>query len=164
MTTQYISSLDDSVIEAYMNLMNAIIGKVHSLGLTKKVTFAETKDFLKTKITQPKSVLLFLYEENDLVGTGCISPSGYETAKHYCEISKVMVDPTLHGKGYGKQIMKSLEEKAKELGYTHILLDSWDSNFSFYEKCGYEKVGKIPDFVLSQGKYHDLYYFAKKIK
>jgi GNAT superfamily N-acetyltransferase len=130
MTIKYITSIDNVVTKSYMTLMNTIIGKVHSLGLTKKLTFEETKDFLEAKIAQPNSTLLFLYEDTYLVGTGCISPSGYETAKHYCEISKVMVNPTMQGKGYGKQIMDELEQKAKELGYTHILLDSWDSNFS----------------------------------
>lgn len=161
----FITALSDDLINAYATLANTVIGKVHSIGFTKELDYPAAKQFLSQKIHVPRASLLMVYEGDNLIGTGYVSPSGYETTKHYCEISKVMVDPNTQGKGIGKQIMQQLEEKARQLDYTHALLDTWDvpSIVAFYEKCGYTIVGKIPDFVFYKGKFHDSYYLAKKL-
>ncbi|MFH1182057.1 MAG: GNAT family N-acetyltransferase, partial [Candidatus Woesearchaeota archaeon] len=108
---------------------------------------------------------ILIYDKENLIGTGYIGPSNYQTTKHYCEISKVMVDPAIQGKGIGKLIMERLEKYAKKAGYTHIILDTWDIPHivRFYKKCRYKVVGKIPEFVRYKGKYHDVYNLAKKL-
>jgi len=165
MNFQYLTELNDDIIKEYMNLTNKVIKKVHSIGFVEDLKLETTKEFLKSKITKPKSALVLIFEDNKLIGTGYLCPTGYATTQHYGEISKVMVDPDTQGKGIGKKIMDELERKSKELGFTHLLLDTWDVEYivKFYEKCGFKQVGRIPEFVKYKGKYHDSYFFAKKI-
>ncbi|RSM56813.1 N-acetyltransferase [Actinoplanes sp. ATCC 53533] len=39
-----------------------------------------------------------------------------------CEITRMRVDPSVQGRGYGKQILTTLEEHAQRLGYHHAVL------------------------------------------
>jgi ribosomal protein S18 acetylase RimI-like enzyme len=53
----------------------------------------------------------------------------------------VRIDEKSRGKGYGKQIMLLLEEKARELGLKSLALHVFGSNQvarGLYEKLGYE--------------------------
>ena len=165
MQFKYLRNLSDRVVKDYMHLTNSVLKKDHSIGLVKNLTHKSAKEFLKSKISREKSAFLLVYQNSELVGTGYICPSGYQTTKHYCEISKVMVDPDYQGHGTGRKIMQKLEEKAKQLGFTHVILDTWDIPHIvlFYEKCGYTIVGRIPEFVKYKGEYHDCFYFAKKL-
>ncbi len=55
-------------------------------------------------------------------------------------IYDIMVNQDMRGKGYGFQIMNALEEKAKELGQSSILLHVFGHNtpaIELYKKCGY---------------------------
>jgi GNAT superfamily N-acetyltransferase len=55
-------------------------------------------------------------------------------------IYDIMVNQDMRGKGYGFQIMNALEEKAKELGQSTILLHVFGHNtpaIELYKKCGY---------------------------
>jgi len=161
-----LNEINTDIIKDYMSLTNSVIKKTHSIGFLEELNFDSCKNFLEQKILKSRSALILLYEHDILVGTGYISSSGYDTTKHYAEISKVMVNPNTQGKGYGKAIMIELENKAKELDYTHIMLDTWDVDYivNFYKKCGYTQVGIIPEFVKYEGKYHDTYIFAKKLE
>ncbi|MBN2423276.1 GNAT family N-acetyltransferase [Candidatus Woesearchaeota archaeon] len=165
MELKYLSKLNEDIIEQYMNLTNEVIKKIHSIGFIKDLDFKATKKFLKSKISKPKSALLLLFDKGRIIATGYIGPSGHDTTQHYAQISKVMVDPKVQGKGYGKKIMAELERKAKEIGYSHILIDTWNVDYivRFYKKCGYRQVGIIPDFVKYKGEFHDSYLFAKKL-
>lgn len=165
MDFKYLTQLNDDIIRQYMNLTNKVIKKVHSIGFLEDLNADTAKDFLNSKITEPKSALLLVFENEKLIGTGYLGPSGYATTQHYGKISKVMVNPYIQGKGVGKIIVDELERKAKKIGYTNILLGTWDVDYivKFYEKCGYKQVGRIPEFVKYKGKYHDSYFFAKKL-
>jgi GNAT superfamily N-acetyltransferase len=165
MNFKFLSEISDKQVKEYMDLANKVIENVHSIGFLEPLDLEATEKLLNKQIKVQNSALLFIDNKEKLVGTGYIAPSGYQTTKHYCAISKVMVDPDAQGKGIGTQIMLKLEVKAKDMGYTHVLLNTWDipSIVEFYKNCGYAVVGKIPDFVFYKGHYHDSYYFAKKL-
>jgi ribosomal protein S18 acetylase RimI-like enzyme len=155
--------VSEEIITQYMNLTNKVIKGVHSIGFINGLDSTSSKDFLQS--IKARSAVLFVYEKNKLIASGYLENSGYLTTQHYGKISKVMVDPEYQGKGIGKVIMEKLEEKAKELGYTHIFVSTWDVDYiiKFYKKCGYKQVGIIPEFVKYKGKYHDSHNFFKKL-
>lgn len=165
MEFKYLTELDDDIIKKYMDLTNNVIRKSHSIGFLESLDFDTTKELLMGKIMKPMSALVVAYDDGTLIGTGYLGPSGYATTRHYGEISKVMVDPNTQGRGIGKKIMDELEKKAIEIGFTHLLLDTWDIDhiIKFYKKCGYAQVGIIPEFINYNGEFHDSYIFAKKL-
>lgn len=59
------------------------------------------------------------------------------------EIKRMRTDPDLWGHGYGREMLERLESRARELGYTKMILDTGDKNkraMDLYEKNGYRKV------------------------
>ncbi len=78
-----------------------------------------------------------LYLENQLHAIARLDNTAEQTIS---QVRFVAVDLNHQGKGYGKQIMESVEERAKELGKTTMILHARDYALHFYTKIGYERV------------------------
>jgi GNAT superfamily N-acetyltransferase len=61
------------------------------------------------------------------------------------ELDLMHVEPEHRGKGIGKSLIRAIENFAKSNGLTAIRLNSptWQG-VGFYEKCGYNEMGRIP--------------------
>lgn len=63
------------------------------------------------------------------------------------EIKILYVDNNSRGKGIGRELVKFIEEEAKRLGYTELLVRSAerykDTAYGFYKKMGYKTVGTV---------------------
>jgi len=64
-----------------------------------------------------------------IIGIGGIKDSG--------EVKTAYVEPDFQGMGYGKKIMRFLEEKAKEKGISKLFLWSSPRHIEFYKKLGF---------------------------
>jgi GNAT superfamily N-acetyltransferase len=69
---------------------------------------------------------------NDVVGTGTLRGN---------EIQTVFVDPSNHGMGYGKRLMRHLENAARDRGVSEITLRSSLTSKGFYESLEYQAQG-----------------------
>ena len=61
-----------------------------------------------------------------------------------CELVKLYLHPTARGKGLGRDLMFKCFDKAKELGYENIYLESMpelNQAVSLYEKIGFNHLG-----------------------
>ena len=58
---------------------------------------------------------------------------------------QVAVAPEFQGKGIGHDLVKYAEKRAKEAGYSRIIMHAMLSVVSFYEKMGYSQEGEIFD-------------------
>ena len=75
-----------------------------------------------------KGYTIILEKSNKMVGTGSIVDN---------EIMRVFVDPAFQKQGFGKLIMKKLEEKALSQGIDVIKLDASIPAKKFYDDLGY---------------------------
>ncbi|MDQ3394820.1 MAG: GNAT family N-acetyltransferase [Bacteroidota bacterium] len=57
-------------------------------------------------------------------------------------LDNMFILPEYIGKGYGKILIEDLVDKAKSLGVSKIILDAEPNAEKFYEKYGFEVVGK----------------------
>jgi GNAT superfamily N-acetyltransferase len=78
----------------------------------------------------------------------------------------IAVDPKIHGKGIGKQLVKYMEEDLKSAGGNLILIETsgkaqYEGERKFYEKCAYEVQTVIKDFYRSGD---DLFVFRKYLQ
>ncbi|WP_062056839.1 GNAT family N-acetyltransferase [Aquimarina longa] len=88
---------------------------------------------------------------------GVLSGIGYWSG---LEIKVLWVKKEYRKKGIGSQILKHVEELAKEKGATISMLDTFDFQAEeFYLKNGYVVIGEIKDFP----KGHRRIYFSKKL-
>lgn len=82
----------------------------------------------------------FLVAEKDgvLVGMGAICLYG---PKNTAQIKRMRVRPDLQGQGLGPHLLKLLEERARQLGYTTMVLDTVVDTpaQAFYERYGYRE-------------------------
>jgi predicted GNAT family N-acyltransferase len=83
-----------------------------------------------------------LYDNKKLVAVARLD----SVDQSICQARFVAVESNLQGKGYGKEIMNALENKAERLGYYKMILHARDYALPFYEKLGYTLVG--PSYVL----------------
>ena len=68
------------------------------------------------------------------------------------EIEAVYVSPPMARRGVGSQILRVLEERARQLGLDCVHVDSALNAVSFYEKAGYERIGKSQHRLQSGGE------------
>lgn len=78
-----------------------------------------------------------LYDNHKLVAIARLDQVDQAT----CQARFVAVETDSQGKGYGREIMNALENKAERLGYSKLILHARDYALPFYEKLGYTLVG-----------------------
>ena len=76
------------------------------------------------------------------------------------EVTRLRIRRELQGQGLGTAVLRRLTERARELGYTELFLDTLSTNtpaHRFFEKAGFARSGggKI-------GRY-ELYYYTKAL-
>jgi putative acetyltransferase len=102
--------------------------------------YDESTSHLSTLFVNNKGAYWVIEENNKIIGCGGIFPTeGLPTAT--CELVKLYLYPEARGKGLGRDLMFKCFEKAKELGYERIYLESMpelNHAVSLYEKLGFE--------------------------
>ena len=94
-------------------------------------------------------VLFCAYRDARLVGTVQLAPAGKPNARHRAEVQKLLVLQTHRGQGIGKDLMRTVEAKALQLGRSLLVLDTrqGDPAETLYARLGYVKAGVIPDYA-----------------
>ncbi|HSX48485.1 MAG TPA: GNAT family N-acetyltransferase [Candidatus Nanoarchaeia archaeon] len=85
--------------------------------------------------------LLVGLDDDTIVAMGAIRREDDET----CELKRVVVEPSYQGKGIGQQVVDALETRAKQLGFSQVILDTTIKQVAaqhLYEKNGYRQVGR----------------------
>ncbi|TCI93123.1 GNAT family N-acetyltransferase [Tenacibaculum sp. M341] len=99
-------------------------------------------DTLFELFQEEKSILWVSEVNGETIGCCGIFPTeGLEDG--YCELVKFYISDSVRGKGVGKELMLKSIESAKELGYTHIYLESlphFSKAISMYEKSGFKQL------------------------
>jgi acetyltransferase len=100
---------------------------------------------------QPYRVLLVALEGEEVVGTAQLDLASRPNGLHRAEVMKVMVHTEHRRKGIGTALMKAVEEKARELKRTTLVLDTREGDVAedLYLKAGFIRSGIIPNFARS---------------
>ena len=85
----------------------------------------------------------FIRNELDEIVAGCC---GWTWA-HACQIQSLWVHSSWRGHGYGRTLLESAENEARERNCKVILIGSYSFQApTFYQKCGYELAWQLNDF------------------
>ncbi len=79
--------------------------------------------------------------DDKLVGGLILAPLDNEKIR----LMQVAVDTVYRGEGVGRELVKYAEKRAKEAGYSQIIMHAMLSVVGFYEKLGYHAEGDIFD-------------------
>lgn len=103
-----------------------------------------TDELYETFATAPKSGYFIAELNGEVIGGSGIYPTK-NLPEGYAELVKIYLKKEYRGKGIGKQLMNKSIAYAKELGYTHLYLESFPSlkeAIVLYEKIGFERIEK----------------------
>jgi acetyltransferase len=89
--------------------------------------------------------------ELGLVGSAQLELAMRANARHRAEVTKVMVHRRARRRGVGRALMLALEDHARQLGRTTLILDTRQGDLSeaLYRTVGWTFAGAIPDYARS---------------
>lgn len=105
----------------------------------KVQNYDEELEDLEMKYGMPRGRLLLAYYDNNLAG--CIGLKKIDEAN--CEMKRLYVRPQFRGKHIGDYLVKEMIKSAKEIGYSHMLLDTLpflQSAVHMYKKYGFYEI------------------------
>ena len=108
--------------------------------------------------------LLVAEKNGRVVGSVQLELATKPNARHRAEVQKLLVHSLHRKQGLGQALMSAVEEVARDLGRTLLVLDTLhgDNGERLYAKCGYVRVGEIPGYAsLSDGSLHATVLFYK---
>jgi N-acetylglutamate synthase and related acetyltransferases len=88
--------------------------------------------------------------EGRVIGTVQLITDLPENQPHRAEVAKLLVHSCGRRKGVARALMDALERQAAASGKTVLVLDTSTGSGAetFYQQCGWTKVGEIPRFAL----------------
>ncbi|MDF7802028.1 GNAT family N-acetyltransferase [Pontiellaceae bacterium B1224] len=132
-----------------MNITNLTEGDLPALASLYKNFWGEESSLEKMKATfsrlqsNPDYIFLVAHCDNQVVGSvmGIICHELYGDCKPFMVIEDLIVDQNARRQGIGSQLMKSIEDEAKQRDCCHILLvtetDRSDAR-QFYASLGFD--------------------------
>ena len=97
-----------------------------------------------------KRFYLIAVEEEELVGG--IGLAECDLFPECAELQKLYLTDKVKGRRLGYELVKRIEEKARELGYKRMYLETHtnlDIAIHLYEKCGYKEISRPSEVVHS---------------
>lgn len=106
------------------------------------------------------------WQKEALVGTVTLALARQDNGGHRAEVAKLMVHPATRRQGIARLLLDRLEEKARTLGRTLLVLDTVTGGTAegMYARFGYQRVGVIPDFAAgARGGFEATTVFYKRL-
>ena len=110
--------------------------------------YDEGLDHLSAYYSRPGRAYFVLTEDGKVIGG--IGFAGLESMKDTAELQKLYLTDRVKGRGTGYEMIRRIEDKARELGYKKMYLETHtnlEAAVHLYEKCGFHQIPK-PDFVI----------------
>lgn len=101
-------------------------------------------------ITEFNMSFWIIKKDEEIVGIGGLSDilpviKIFSKTNNPCELKILYLDNKFRGQGFGKILLNFLEEKAREIKYTELMIRSAEkyknTAYGFYEKMGYKNIG-----------------------
>lgn len=101
--------------------------------------WTEELNGLPGKYAPPSGCLLLIYDGHEPVGCGALRDLG----DGVCEMKRLYLRPSQRGSGLGREVSEKLMQRARELGYARIRLDTLRRlvpAIKLYQALGFEEI------------------------
>lgn len=105
-------------------------------------------------------------DDTGVVGFVQVIPVPMANQAHRAEVSKLLVHRRARRQGLGARLMREAEEAARDLGRSHLVLDTakGDEAERLYARLGWSRVGEIPNYGYDpNGALRTAVYFWKSV-
>ena|SRR2546421_1844471 len=125
-----------------------------SVGFLPPLSFESAKQYwleALNEVGQGKRIILVSSEAGHVTGAVQLALIIKPNSPHRAEIQKLMVHTSFRNRGVARALMEALEETARTLGRTLLVLDTEQGSLAekLYERYGYIRAGVIPQYVVS---------------
>lgn len=125
--------------------------KKYSLDIPGTVYFDDNLNHLSDFYTadQDRRFYYIVTDESDRL-IGGIGLAEFEFVDDCCELQKLYLADEVKGAGLSYRLIDMIEDKARELGYKRMYLETHDNlaaAIHVYEKCGYKEIEKPESIV-----------------
>ena len=110
-------------------------------------------------------VLLAAWCDGQLAGTVQLVLAQQPNAPHRAEVAKMLVDPAFQRRGIGRALMQRVEQTARGIGRSLLVLDTGagSGGEALYRGLGWQEVGRIPGYAReADGREVDTILFWKR--
>jgi len=128
----------------------ASVSFMHPMTLAKAADF--WRDVAASMARGERALIVAEDAEGRIIGTAQAIWATPENQPHRADISKMLVHRRARKLGVGAAVLQAAERTAAESGRKLLVLDTAsDDAARLYERCGWQRVGTIPDFALWPG-------------
>lgn len=152
----FVLSFDEAKenIAALGEVLRACVEGGAGVGFVLPFSQGGAEAFWKSQLAALESgsgYLLVARFDGRIVGTVMLQLAQQDNGRHRAEIAKLLVHPDARRKGLARRLLNAADDLALSLGRTLLVLDTvtGDTAESVYPKCGYVRVGVIPDYAVS---------------
>jgi GNAT superfamily N-acetyltransferase len=148
-------------VEYFEYLRDAAIKNLGATGFVKNPREYVKNIFPEFASINPYQGIIYLLMVDDkAVGMGALR----KLEDGVGEIKRMFIRPEFHRKGYGKEMMVRLMDRARELGYSTLRLDTayfLEAAVHIFKSAGFKERGKYPGTESEGGSYY--IYMEKKL-
>lgn len=119
--------------------------KAHGLDIPGTVYFDDNLDHLSDFYLGDKARRYYFIAVEDDEVVGGVGLAEFEYFEDCAELQKLYLTDCVKGRGIGYQLIRMVEEKARELGYRKMYLETHtnlEAAIHIYKKCGYNEIEK----------------------
>lgn len=125
--------------------------KKHHLDIPGTVYYDDNLNHLSDfYLSDPADRYYYVMTDDSDKLIGGIGLAKFEFFEDCCELQKLYLADEVKGAGYSYKLISLIEDKARELGYKRIYLETHDNlaaAIHVYEKCGYKEIEKPAGIV-----------------
>jgi ribosomal protein S18 acetylase RimI-like enzyme len=128
----------------------ASVSFMHPMTLAKAAEF--WRDVASSMMRGERALIVAEDSEGKIIGTAQAIWATPENQPHRADISKMLVHRRARRLGVGAAVLQAAERAAADSGRKLLVLDTAsDDAVRLYERCGWQRVGTIPDYALWPG-------------
>jgi GNAT superfamily N-acetyltransferase len=110
-----------------------------------------------------RGALFLADDDGEVVGCAALHACfGEQDGTHICEIKRLFVRPGVRGMGVGRRLLHAVMDRARDLGYTHMRLDTIPSKMrdaaELYRRTGFYEIS-----AYRPNPAPDVQYFEKEL-
>ena len=100
--------------------------------------------------SQATAIFLVARDADGIVGTVQLHPAWAPNQPHRADVAKLIVHSRARRAGLGRRLMQSIEDAAKQAGFTLLTLDAKQGGAAeqLYRDIGWTAVGTIPKYAV----------------
>lgn len=170
MIERLIPPVSDRDVRALGELLVDAVDSGAAVSFLAPLTVPRAEQWWRRTLTAIESGAIFLVarDGNGIVGTVQMHPSWAPNQPHRADVAKLIVHRRGRRNGLGRRLMQSIEDAARQAGFTLLTLDAKQDGaaVALYRRIGWTEVGVIPRYALdTDGKTpHGTVIFYKDLR